>query len=268
MFGVKYFYTFVGFLAFVSLIATVPITNSVLIQNYTKNEDDLVITFMDVGHGDAIFIHKQNHTMIVDCGGYYPNIKILMYLANNNVNNIDFLVLTHNHLDHTCSSQDIQREHNVETLYTYNNLHRGETFVFTDNVIIEVMNPPQINNYELENDKSIVLKVKYDNVSVLLTGDATKTAEKNMIDSGVDLDSDILKVAHHGGCSSTDVEFVNSVSPDISIISTEFYRISYNEIVEETLRNFGSKIYDTDTYGDIVVVINDGNYMINTLKIN
>ncbi len=266
MFGGKYLFTFIGFLAFVSLITIVPITNDVLIQNYTTKDDDLVITFMDVGHGDAIFIHKENHTMIVDCGGYYPNTKILSYLTANNVDTIDFLVLTHNHLDHVCAAQDIQREHIVDAVYTYNNLNRGETFTFTDNVIIEVINPPEINNYELENDKSIVLKVTYDNVSVLLTGDATKIAEQNMIDSGIDLNSDILKVAHHGGCSSTSVEFVNSVSPDISIISTEFHRISYHKIVEDILSSFGSKIYDTDTYGDIVVVINDGNYTINTLK--
>jgi beta-lactamase superfamily II metal-dependent hydrolase len=244
----------------------VPVANTTYIDDYITSSEDLVITFMDVGHGDSIFVHYKNKTMVVDCGGYYPNYKILDYLEENNVEEIDVMVLTHNHLDHTCAYNDINRKYEINKIYTYSNLHRYDTIDFDPDIKIEVLNPPESNDYIFENDRSVVLKLTYGDFDVLLTGDVTKIAESDMIANEMGVDSDILKVAHHGSESSSGLEFINAVSPEVSIISTEFLRISLDDGVVETLQSVGSQIYTTSERGDIVVITRGDGYTISTSK--
>ena len=69
------------------------------------------------------------------------------------------------------------------------------------------------------NDMSIVLRVDYGENSVLFTGDAEMMSEYMMIDSGLPLKADVLKVGHHGSDTSSTVEFLNAVSPKYAVIS-------------------------------------------------
>ena len=66
---------------------------------------------------------------------------------------------------------------------------------------------------------SCVIKISYKNKSFLFTGDIQGDSEQDVIDCyGVELDADVLKVAHHGSASSTSEEFVQAVSPDYAVI--------------------------------------------------
>ena len=69
------------------------------------------------------------------------------------------------------------------------------------------------------NDMSIVVRIDYGETSILVAGDAEETSEFMMIDSGVPLRADVLRIAHHGSTYSTTEEFLKAVSPRYAVIS-------------------------------------------------
>ena len=93
------------------------------------------------------------------------------------------------------------------------------------NVRLEVLWPDK-NNLILENtlnNNSLVFKIKYNNFSILFTGDIEEIAEKkllNLYNSNLsELNSTIIKIAHHGSKSSSTENFINKVNPKIALIS-------------------------------------------------
>ena len=101
------------------------------------------------------------------------------------------------------------------------------------------------------NDTSVLLKVCYGETEALYTGDITAYAERQYIKSGLDLSADILKAAHHGSASSTSEEWVETVSPQYTIISCGENN-SYGHPSKETLKRLnGCTVIRTDESGDI-----------------
>ena len=112
------------------------------------------------------------------------------------------------------------------------------------------------------NQNSLVLRITYDRISLLLMGDADTVVEGILISSGGNLSSQILKVGHHGGTSASGPEFLEKVRPLVSIISVgeENY---YGYPTERTLSNLkaaGSSVYRTDTCGDVIITTDGLNY--------
>ena len=115
-----------------------------------------------------------------------------------------------------------------------------------------------IKHYNLDdesdlNNTSIVLRGLYGNNSFLFMGDATSDVEKNIINSNID--SDVLKVGHHGSRYSSSVNFLNKVTPKYAIISVGADN-SYNHphsVTFTKLEDVSSKIYRTDSDGTVLV---------------
>jgi competence protein ComEC len=70
-----------------------------------------------------------------------------------------------------------------------------------------------------ENNDSVVLRLVYGSVSVLLTGDIERAAEEALVTSGSNLRADVLKVPHHGSKSSSGEAFIDAVAPRLAVIS-------------------------------------------------
>ena len=104
-----------------------------------------------------------------------------------------------------------------------------------------------------ENNNSIVTKLKYKNFTMMFTGDIEKEAERRLINK--DIESVALKVAHHGSSTSSSKEFLNKVSPIISIISVgnNVYGHPSNETIK-SIEEIGSEIYRTDMNGAVKIV--------------
>ena len=244
----------------------IPYANTDNTENYTLTPEDLIVTIFDVGHGDTIFVHHNDSDMLIDCGGYYPDLKIRDYVIRNNIKDLDYVIITHDHMDHTSALTDVMTMTKVNKLITNDDIKRNDKIQFGDIDII-VLNPPEKEYYSNENDNSIVLMMEYDGIKLLLEGDAEHVAERNMINSELDLDCDILKVAHHGSDTSTSEEFIKASTPSISIVSTQDdINTSFDDSVRKTLEDIGSRVYTTPEYGDIVVTVNDGEYTIVTEK--
>ena len=104
------------------------------------------------------------------------------------------------------------------------------------------------------NEKSNVIKMTYHNFSALFTGDLPKEGEQDLLQAQNNLQSTILKVAHHGSKTSSCQEFLTAVRPQFAIISAGKYNSfghPHNEVIER-LNALPTKILRTDLNGAII----------------
>ena len=123
----------------------------------------------------------------------------------------------------------------------------------------------EINNI---NNTSIVARLVFGETSFLFTGDISKSIERSLVsyssNGKIVIDSDILKVSHHGSKSSTAKEFIEAVSPDAAIIQCGKDN-RYGHPHSQVLLNLeGIDILRTDINGDIRITIDDSQYKIST----
>ncbi len=119
------------------------------------------------------------------------------------------------------------------------------------------------------NQNSMVLRITYGRISLLLMGDADTVVEKRLVSSGVNLSGQIYKVGHHGGTSASSPGFLEKVKPLVSIISVgegNYYGYPTKRTLE-ALQAAGSSVYRTDTCGDIIITTDGLNYSSVTEKI-
>jgi competence protein ComEC len=115
------------------------------------------------------------------------------------------------------------------------------------------------------NTSSIVFQLVYKNVTYLFTGDISKSVENKLIDSDINIDSDVLKVAHHGSKTSTSDDFLKVVSPQVAVISVGAEN-RYGHPTPEVLKNLENnniKYLRTDQLGDIKIVSDGNSFKIN-----
>lgn len=252
----------------------------------------LKVYFFDVGQGDSIFIRTPEGKDILIDGG--PDASVLERLGETLPywdRKIDLVVLTHPHADHIQGLNDVMKNYQVgEVIETdmktptpeenyFNKLAindgaiqgraiRGEKINIENDLDFQVLYPFEYQmDMENINDYSIVIKMIYKGRSFLFTGDATAEVEAQILDQN--LDSDFLKVGHHGSRYSSSQSFIEAVSPMISIISVGEDN-SFGHPTQDTLNRLnavGSRILRTDKSGTIEVDVGgDGEWIVNCTK--
>lgn len=107
------------------------------------------------------------------------------------------------------------------------------------------------------NNYSIVLKVSFGEMDMIMTGDAETEIERKILESGVDIDAEILKVGHHGSDTSNSEAFLDAISPEYGLISCG-YSNKYDHPIKEVMERFKERnveIYRTDELGSVVMTI-------------
>jgi len=254
------------------------------------------ITFLDVGQGDSIFIKTPGNRNVLIDGGGIPDYKessfdtgqsiLIPFLYKNGVKGIDVLVLTHSHDDHLKGLISVLDEMRVNMVFTgpYNQkseqydkflqsirkknidfkyLRKGDKIVLDEGLYVYVLNPgdkPFVNTSSDMNNNSLVLKIVYRDISLLLTGDIEREAEDELLKSDVFLDSDIIKVAHHGSAFSSSPSFIEKVSPIISVIEVGYN--NYGQPDDDVVRRLEaiSTVFRTDKDG-AVMLKTDGHFI-------
>jgi competence protein ComEC len=246
-------------------------------------EEKLFVDFLDVGQGDCILVKTPGgKTMLIDAGPTDASDIVVSDLHKINVQKIDVAVSTHPHEDHIGGMNSVIDDFTIGRFYmpnatttttTFRNMSTTLSYKKIDtitaktgtpinldpSVSLEVLSPRE-DYYEDLNDYSIVIKLTYKKTSFLLTGDATELTEEEMIESGENLKSDVLKVGHHGSSTSTSENFLNLVSPEIAVISVGKDN-DYGHPSAKTLDRLRAKnieVFRTDEDGDVVVE-SDGN---------
>lgn len=245
------------------------------------DEDDgnnLLVNFIDVGQGDSTLIEFPNgETCLIDGGPRSSSEDLIDFLKTRKIEKIDYLIGTHPHEDHIGGLPEVLKNFKVEKVYLPNKT--ANTVIFEDllkeikknNLKIIVgksglniadkdgikfdIIAPNNENYSNTNNYSIVTKIVYKDFSLLVTGDAERESELEMVEKGYDLKSKVLKVGHHGSSTSSTSEFLEKVNPDYSIISLgkdNSYGHPHKEAIER-LEQINTKILRTDELGTIVI---------------
>jgi len=132
----------------------------------------------------------------------------------------------------------------------------GDILQFGD-VRIETLWPTQAVNGAgpSRNNHSLVLRVRYGEKTILLTGDIEKEAEAALVSRGVDLRCDLVKVPHHGSRTSSTDAFIKATHPSVAVISvgrTSIFGHPHKEVVERW-RSSGAQVLTTGECGTITV---------------
>ena len=243
-------------------------------------QTSLTVTWLDVGQGDAAVIQCGGHAMLIDGGKPEESSYIYAWLKQHGLSSLDVMVATHVDADHIGGLSGALNYATVGTAYcpvTTGTTKTFESFVkylaaqgktitvptagtnFSLGAAqVQILGP--LRSAEDSNNSSIVLKVTYGATSFLFTGDAEREEEQDLLNAGVNLQSTVLKVGHHGSDTSTSYPFLRAVAPQYAVISVGAGN-SYGhptEAVLSRLRDAGVTTFRTDMQGEITAV-SDGN---------
>ena len=242
----------------------------------TSQAGTLTVTWLDVGQGDAAVIQCGGQTMLIDGGKPEKSSYIYVWLQQHGLSYLDVIVATHVDADHIGGLSGALNYASVGTAYcpvttgtteTFQSFVKylaqrgkqitvptaGETFAL-GGAQVQILGP--LHSAEDSNDNSIVLKLSFGATSFLFTGDAERAEEQDLLNAGVNLQSTVLKVGHHGSDTSTSYPFLRAVAPQYAVISVGAGN-SYGhptEAVLSRLRDAGVTTFRTDMQGEITAV--------------
>lgn len=239
---------------------------------------------LDVGQGDCIFLRSPSgNTMLVDTGESSAFGTVDSFLSSQGVDMLDVVVATHPHSDHIGGMSKIIESYEIGAFYMPEVAHNTPTFekmltaleqndvnVFKavasktsviewdDQTEVRLLSPFNVT-YDEINDYSIVIRVKFGNTSILLTGDAENLAERLMLKQlpGSYFRANVLKIGHHGASTSTLEKFLATVDPEIAVISVGEGN-DYGHPTKTTLtklENAGIMIYRTDLNSTVKITM-------------
>lgn len=250
--------------------------------------NDLEIQFIDVGEADCALINSNGEYALIDAGNTIDGNKIVKYFESLGIRDFKYLFGTHAHEDHIGGLANVIYNFNIGKVYMPNVPSEYKSY---HNVIkalnkknLELNNPINDEEYKLGestlkiiyngeneediNNSSLIIKLTYKNKSFLFTGDTTKDVENKILDK--DLNSDLLKVSHHGSNDASSANFLVKVHPEYAIISVGKDNDYYHphQVTLDKLERLGTKIYRTDLDGTIIVKSDGDNINIDSIKTN
>ncbi len=251
-----------------------------------ETSDNLRVTFLDVGQADSILIEESNEYMLIDAGNNEDGPKLVNYFNSLGIEKFEYVIGTHAHEDHIGGMDDIIKNFSIGTFYMPEVITTTKTFEDVLDALEEkqvAFNSPEIdnsytfadstietlyvnNNSNDLNDSSIVIRLKHGTNTFLFTGDASTKVEKEILEKNIQ--SDVLKVGHHGSRYSTSKAFLDKVNPTYAVVSVgknNTYKHPHDEIIKR-LENKNIKIYRTDESGSIVAESNGNIITFKTIK--
>ena len=214
---------------------------------------DVRIVFIDVGQGDSCLIMSRGRSMLIDGGvedaGRYSVASVMDYYG---IDSVDLAVATHMDEDHIGGLLYLDSIGRINKLTDCYGIRAGDVITVTDDLNFYCLWPYEVTDGG--NEDSVVLRLEYGDLSVLYTGDIGFESEEELIRAGALIDSDILKVGHHGSAYSTSYEFLESVSPDTAVISVAEHN-RYGHPAPSTLErliSYGCEIRRTDQEGAVI----------------
>ena len=241
----------------------------------TSVEGTLEVHFVDVGQADCILIRQGAAAMLIDAGNNADGPDVVAYLREHGINRLDTVIGTHPHEDHIGGLDLVLLSFPVGTVIMPRVSHTTKTFEDVLDAVdakgLTVTAPvtgqsfrmgdanctvlaPGSANYDDLNEYSVVVRVTFGDTAFLLTGDAGAESENEMLQTGLPLTADVLKVGHHGSSSSSTTAFLRAVAPSAAVISVGRDN-DYGHpasVTLDRLDDVGARVYRTDQSGTIV----------------
>ncbi len=244
-----------------------------------KKESGITVTFLDVGQGDAILIEEGSNQVLIDGG---RSGKIILEKLGKHIpfwdRKIETIIVTHPDADHYGGLAGVLNSYNVKNIIKtgaekdnkeWKNFEEkiieegaenirsiyGLNLVFKSGARLQTIYPfENIESTGDSNDSSVVMRLDFGENSFLFTGDIPVETERILAHSGMNLDVDVLKMAHHGSRNSTGDVFLEKTSPEdvvISVGENNSYKHPHKEVLDK-LKNRLVRIWRTDWDGDII----------------
>lgn len=257
---------------------------SVGLSDFSNIADEYPMSLhvLEVGKADALLVECEGRYLLIDGGTPDQGETICRYLARRGVNEIDFMINTHPDSDHVGGLGAVLQEFSVSryfmpqlpaellpTDFAYANttavlneqgipiefLQGGDELTLGD-LSVQVLAPRKLRS--TTNENSIVLLLQFQDTRFLLMGDAEAGQEADLLESGIDLRADVLKVGHHGSKTSSTLAFLNAVRPQYAAVSVADSTHGLpNRDVLKRLQKFSIQTARTDVSGTLLY-LSDG----------
>lgn len=255
-------------------------------------ESELQVHVIDVGNADSILVMTQGKTLLIDAGEKSAGDTVVEYLKKHSVKRLDYVIATHADGDHIGGMKQVVESVEVghyimafmpdgftPTTKTYRNLLEaldkkgikiteakpGLSFALGE-ATLDILGPVQ--DFEENNNQSVVCKVTFGAKKFLFMGDAEEEAEEALLLANTDLSADFLKVGHHGSNSSSTKKFLIAVKPTYAAITCgedNSYNHPHSNVLTR-LRDVGATYYRSDIHGTIVATTDGATISITTEK--
>ena len=244
----------------------------------TTQASSLTVHYIDVGQADCALIECGGQYMIIDGGNVDDSDLVVTYLQDQGVEELHTVICTHAHEDHVGGLAAVLAVYPTGQILsptrTYSSACFDDFLYYADqqDITITIPSPGDsfylgdaevtvlgpVKSYADPNNTSIVVKVEFGDNAFLFTGDMEKDAETDMLDYGMDVSADVLKVGHHGSSTSTGYRFLYEVDPEYAVVSLGKDN-TYGHPHRETVAIFadaGVPMLRTDELGTILAVSN------------
>lgn len=238
----------------------------------------LSVHFLDVEQGDCIIVQCGSESMLIDSGKQGNGQKIIRYLRNLNIKNLDYVVATHPDSDHIGSMAEVMETFQTSFFimpnvsgagYAATDLftdllvtagqsgaktiaaEAGKTYMLGDSVVTFLA---PLEQYENINNMSAVIRLTYGEKTFLFMGDAEYEEEYDILRTGVSVRCDVIKAGHHGSKSSSSEELIRAAAPRYAVISVGTPN-DYGHPNRDVVRRFennGCEVLRTDYCATIV----------------
>lgn len=242
---------------------------------------------LDVGQGQCVLVKADGHFMLIDGGGRASSSFVVSYLEQQGIEAFDAVAASHYDEDHLSGVIGVLHTFPVEALALptyagagelYNSMstaavsngaavvhaQAGWSFHLGD-ALVEVVGPVR-NDYESENDRSLVFRITYGDRTFMVSGDAEVQSEQDMVDSGADLSADVYVAGHHGSATSSSEYFLDAMSPSYVLVSCGAGN-SYGHPTADMLQRVkdrGIELRRTDLQGTIIAYSDGSDITFNT----
>lgn len=249
------------------------------------------VRFIDVGQGDSILIYSNGYSALIDTGTSDSANEICSQLDSCKIKDIDVVILSHLHDDHTGGIKQISEIYGIKNVILPEISIESETLSDAQFVINKMRETGggiynavsgmnfSIGEFEItvlasfgemkdENNRSVIVVAEIEDRKFLFTGDAEAKTEKALLNEGINLKCDVLKAGHHGSNTSSCDEFLEAVKPRFVAISVgreNSYGHPHNTILS-AFERIKAEVYRTDYDGDITFSVEDGNLKVETEK--
>ncbi len=265
---------------------------------FELNAEDLLVSVIDVGQGDAMLIETPNgKKILIDCGSAAKDegftekkpegaANVIPFLKRRNVEQIDVAIATHPNPEHIGGFEQLLEKFPVKNFYDSGFEYNSEIYrnlnaaLRRKNIPLKALKPGEDINLGPEiyckvlyvnsrpdnvNNASAVIYLQYKDTKFIFPGNIEKNRELEICSNyGNSLKANFLKVANHGGEESSGKYWLKYVQPEIAVISSgKELRPKYpNEDVVKRLKTNNCKVISTDLNGNVYVVSNG-----NTLRV-
>ncbi len=209
------------------------------------------ITFIDVGQGDSALVETMGNDVLIDVGN--TSDEVVNQVRYSGINQVDQVFISHAHLDHYGALSEISQYLDIDQVYEL----QGNQIIKDSVGISEFYSSEHLDVIPYygtnDNDRELIVKFKFEHLSFLFPGDVELESEDYLVKNYCqELNSDVIKVPHHGSKTSSSPQFLDCVSPEVAVISSgrhNMYKHPSDEVVERY--NDISQVYNTQDEGEI-----------------